>query len=129
MNPTQPIDPVSVFVALLTSSGVGAAVANGLAAYAVIILAASFGAGWALSRREPDKRGNPTLFVALIAGTATMVTAGLAELANKYLGLSSINWLLAPIALVIGGIGHEWPVLLKWAGSRLMRVFERRNAA
>lgn len=116
-----PIDPVSVITGLLAASGVGATVAHGLASYAVIILAAAVGAFWALGRKEPDVKGSPSLFVLLMSGTAAFITAGVAELANHYLGWSSINWLLAPIALAIGGIGHDWPAVLKWAAGPVMR--------
>lgn len=122
MNGTPgPIDPVTVITGLLAAGGVGATVAYGIASYAVIILAAAVGAGWALGRQEPDSKANPSLFVMLVAATAALITAGLAEVANHYLGWASINWLLAPIALAIGGVGHDWPAVVKWAAGPIMR--------
>lgn len=118
-TPTS-FDPVAGFIALLATV-VGPVLAHYLGAYAVIILAACIGGGWSLTRREPQGRGNAALFLMLVAGTAVMVTAGIAELANHYVREGIGNWLLAPIALGIGAVGHDWPAVIKWAAGPILR--------
>jgi peptidoglycan/LPS O-acetylase OafA/YrhL len=118
-----PLDPVSVLAALITALA-GPALAYYLGTYAVIILASSVGAGWSLSRREKEQKGHPTVFIILIGGTAIFVTTGIAEMARLYMGWSKSDWLLAPIALMIGAVGHDWPQLLRWLAKPIMkRIF------
>lgn len=112
-SPPPSIDPVSAIVAVLTAF-LSPAVAHMMGTYSIIFIAAAFGAGWALMRRESGTLLGAISFVILITGTATLVTAGVTELLNSYLQLGSINFLLAPVALIIGGIGHDWPRVLPW---------------
>jgi hypothetical protein len=124
MNQTH-LDPVSVAIAL-ASVIFGPAMAAIVGPYAVIIIAATVGAAWALGRREQGSRLGAVWYFMLMNGTAVMVTVSLAKLAGRYLGDTDPYWLLAPIALVVGGVGEDWPKVGRWAFSRVARVFERR---
>lgn len=105
------IDPVSAAVAVFTVF-VSPAVAHVMGVYSVIFLAAAFGSGWALMRREKKSLLNAVGFIILMTGTATYTTVGIAQLVNKWTALSNGNVLLGPVALLIGGVGHDWPKVI-----------------
>lgn len=100
------IDPVSAIVTVLALL-FSPALADVVGPYAVIVLGAAIGGGWALSEREPGTRVEGLRYFMLNIGMALLLTVGFAELANRYLGMDTINWLLAPIAMLIGGVGHR----------------------
>lgn len=119
------LDPVTVSVAL---AGVvfSPALADVVGPYAVIVLVSAIGAGWALGRRDEHTRINAAGYFALICGTAMAVSSNIADLIALWLSIEESRWLLSPIALVIGGVGHDWPRLIKWVALRALRIFERR---
>lgn len=56
-----------------------------------------------------------------------LVTVGLAFAAKETFALTTdINWLLAPIGLLVGGVGDDWPKVGKWIINRLGRLIDRR---
>lgn len=114
MSTPQPIDPVSAIVAVMMAFASPAA-AYVLGTYSIIFIAASFGAGWALMRRPSSSLVSAIWFVILVAGSSTLLTASVSELINLYLKMGTINYLLAPVALIIGGVGHDWPKVLIWS--------------
>jgi len=122
---TSQLDPVSVAIAL---AGVifGPVLAGVIGPYAVIIISATVGAAWALGRRDPAARLSAAWYFLRLNATAVIVTVGLAQLAGRKLGIEDSSWLLAPIALIVGGVGDDWPRLCRWLGLRVMRFFERR---
>lgn len=126
MNPT-PLEPVSVAVAL---AGVifGPALASLIGPYAVIIISATVGAAWALGRRDPAARLGAVWYFLRLNATAVIVTVGLATLAGRWLGINDHSWLLAPIALFVGGVGDDWPKVGQWILLRAARVLERKAA-
>ena len=62
------------------------------------------------------------LFFLRINSTAAIVTVFIADFLAKQLGYSSGTgeglWLIAPIALMIGGVGDDWPSLIRWVVKR-----------
>lgn len=118
-------DLVNAAVTILTVI-LGPAMAGVVGPYAVILLASLVGGGWALGRREPASRTSGALFLLLIAGTAAMVTNGLALLVASLIGanLADVNWLLAPIALCVGAVGHDWPKVGRWLVGRAGRFID-----
>ena len=119
------LDPVSVAIAL-ASVIFGPALAAVIGPYAVIIVSATVGAAWALGRRETDKKSNAVAYFALINGTAVLVTVGISNLVGRWLGHVDANWLLAPVAMVIGGVGHDWPAVLKTVQEKVMGLWGKR---
>lgn len=122
---TNQLDPVSVAIAL---AGVlfGPVLAGVIGPYAVIIISCTVGAGWALGRRDPAARLSAAWYFLRLNATAVIVTVGLAQLAGRWLGGEDHVWLLAPIALIVGGVGDDWPRLCRWLFMRWLRFFERR---
>ena len=127
------LNPVDATVALLLLV-VSPEAARVVGPYAVIILAAVTGAAWSLGRREPTpgtsdhgSRGNALVFLMKIILTAVLITVGLASAAKEAFSLSTdVNWLLAPIGMLVGGVGHDWPNVGKWIINRLGRLIDRR---
>lgn len=119
------LDPVSVAVAI---AGVvfGPALAAIIGPYAVILIASTVGAAWALGRRDPSARLGAAWYFMRLNATAMLVTVGLANLAGKWLGHEDTSWMLAPIALIVGGVGDDWPRCGRWIFERIARVLERR---
>ena len=119
------LDPVSVAIAL-ASVIFGPALAAVIGPYAVIIVSATVGAAWALGRREPGARLGAAWYFLRLNATAVLVTVSLANLAGQWAGLQNTTWLLAPIALLVGGVGDDWPRIGRWLLERAGRLIERR---
>lgn len=123
---TNQLDPVSVAIALC---GIlfGPALAGIIGPYAVILISCTVGAGWALGRRDPAARLSAAWYFLRLNATAVVVTVSLAQLAGRWLGDDDHSWLLAPIALIVGGVGDDWPSLGRWLFLRWLRFTERRS--
>ena len=119
------LDPVSVAIAL-ASVIFGPALAAVIGPYAVIIVSATVGAAWALGRREPGARLGAAWYFLRLNATAVLVTVSLANLAGQWAGQQNTTWLLAPIALLVGGVGDDWPRIGRWLLERAGRLIERR---
>ena len=119
------LEPTNVAIAL---AGVlfGPALAALVGPYAVILIASTVGAAWALGRRDPSARLGAAGYFLRLNATALVVTVGLATMAGKWLGIEETTWMLAPIALVVGGVGDDWPRLGRWLFERAGRVLERK---
>lgn len=117
--PNNQLNPVEAVVALLLMVFSPEA-AKIVGPYAVIILSASTGAAWSLGRRQPTERHGALFFFLKLNTTACLVTVGLAALTKHYFNLDiDINWLLAPIGLLIGGVGDDWPKLVDWVWEKV----------
>ena len=119
------LEPTSVAIAI-ASVLFGPALAGVIGPYAVIIIASTVGAAWSLGRRDPSARLGAVWYFLRLNATAVMVTAGLATLAGRWLGVAETNWMLAPLALLVGGVGDDWPRLARWVFERAGRVLERK---
>lgn len=125
MTPSH-LDPVSVSIAL-ASIIFGPALAGVIGPYAVIIISSTVGAAWALGRRDPAARLSAAWYFLRLNATAVLITVSLANLAARWLGADDSRWMLAPIALLVGCIGDDWPRVGRWLLMRASRVIERRT--
>lgn len=130
MTPGQPppqLDPVSAAVALLAVL-FAPPLPEIIGHYAVIIVAAVIGGAWSLGRHQAQGRAAAAIFLLLVSGTAAMLTMGIARLIAQWLPGTDggVTWLVAPVALLIGGIGHEWPAVGRWLLGRLGRRIDAR---
>lgn len=124
----HPLDFASLFVAIFALY-IAQPVANAMGVYTAIIIAAVLGSGMALVRAPSMTRWKAAIFLASMAGTSSITTVGVAELINWKLELPSINPLVAPVALCISLVGHDWPSVARGAWASLRRVFESRYGA
>lgn len=104
-----------VFIAALVFSAEVAAVVG---PYMVIGIAAVIGASFSLSRRAKSTRWGAFWFFVRIAGLAMLITGVISAIAISYQPDLPERLLLAPIALLIGWIGDDWPSVF----GRIMRV-------
>jgi hypothetical protein len=121
------LEPTNVAIAL-ASVLFGPALAGVIGPYAVILIASTVGAAWALGRRDPSARLGAAGYFLRLNATALLITAGLSALAGAWLGFEETNWMLAPIALFVGGVGDDWPKIGRWVIERLGRILERRTS-
>lgn len=120
------LDPVAVAVAIFGSL-IGPELAQVIGPYAVIFLASSTGAAWALGRSEPKTNWRQVIwYFSRINITSLLITVPLAMMAVRWFGLEEANWLLVPLGLLVGGIGDDWPRVGRWVFDRLARLIERR---
>lgn len=119
------LEPTAAAVAI-ASVLFGPAMAGYIGPYAVILIASTVGAAWALGRRDPSARLGAVGYFMRLNATAVLVTVGLATLAGRWLGFDETNWMLSPIALLVGGVGDDWPRLGRWVFERAARVLERK---
>ena len=117
----QYLEPTHVAVTV-ASAVFAPALAEVVGPYTIIFVASSIGASWALGRQATMTRLKALLFFLRINSTAAIVTVFLADFLAKQLGYISGSgeglWLIAPIALVIGGVGDDWPTLIQWVVKR-----------
>lgn len=83
--------------------------------YLVIIICSVLGASFAVKRREKTTRTAAFTYFLRVAGVATMITVGLAQVVAKFYDGWDERALIAPIALLIGGAGDDFPELLRAA--------------
>ena len=117
----QHLDPTHVAVTV-ASAVLAPALAEVVGPYVIIFIASTIGASWALGRQATMTRLKALLFFLRINFTAAIVTSSIASALAKQLGYASGTgeglWLIAPIALVIGGVGDDWPALIHWVLKR-----------
>lgn len=118
------LDPVNAAIAL-GSVLFGPQLAAIIGPYAVILIAATVGAAWSLGGRIPGTRVGAVRYFLLLNTTALVVTVQIANGLALWLDLQHTTWMLAPIALLIGGVGDSWPRIMRWAIARAGRVIER----
>lgn len=97
--------------------------------YAVIMIGGTVGAAWSLGRRPVTSRSEAFRYFLLMAFTALIFTVPLSEWLAGKIGSDDSQWLFAPVAMLIGGVGSDWPALIRWLGRRALWVIERRTGA
>ena len=117
----QQLDPTHVAITV-ASAVLAPALAEIVGPYVIIFIASTIGASWALGRQATMTRLKALLFFLRINFTAAIVTSSIASALAKQLGYASGTgeglWLIAPIALMIGGVGDDWPALIRWVVKR-----------
>jgi hypothetical protein len=122
--PQQPLtDIVGLFVfiaAIFFSPDVAAVIGP----YMTIIIASSVGGSFALKRRDRTSRAAAMLYFGRVVGLAILLTVGAAFVLNLYYPQLAPRTTIAPIALLIGFIGDDWPALLTRAKSVLFGLLD-----
>jgi len=127
-SPPPQLDPVAAATAIFAIV-FSPTIAAYVGPYAVIIIGAALGAAWSLGRRPVTSRYGAIKYFLLIVGTALLFTVPAAEGLRSVFGarIPDVQLLFAPIALLIGGVGTDWPKLIAWMWARLWRIFEHRT--
>jgi hypothetical protein len=120
------LDPAAALT-LLLASVFGQQLSTVIGPYAVIILAATTGAGWGLGRCQPMTRAQGMWYFLKLNCTALLVTVPIASGVESMLGWENANWLLVPVGLLVGGVGNSWTKVgesfFRWLG----RLLEQRT--
>ena len=118
-----PIDIVTVATAVAVAL-FGQELAVVIGPYAVITLGALLGGAFSASRRESQTLGKSFGFMLSMVALSLLVTVPLAAMLAPYIGADQ-RWLLGPVAVIISGIGHDWPKVCGWAVDQTRQVIER----
>jgi hypothetical protein len=121
--------PSAVAALLVIWVQVSQPAADIVAHYGVIVVSALIGGAWSLGNRpNPLVWWRAMLFLALVSGTAAVLTTGLATVVAHWLPgeQKGINWIVGPVAISIGAIGHRWPDVGRWLIGRVGRRIDAR---
>lgn len=114
---------------LIAAAAFSPEVAAVVGPYVLIAAASVIGASFSLARRPPSSRWSAFGYFARVVGLATFLTVGLSTwLAGHYEALTE-RALLAPVALLIGFIGHDWPKLLRALVSGIFKTIDNFRAS
>lgn len=123
----QHLDPVSVTTAILTVA-LGPQMAQVLGPYAVIVLAATTGAAWGLAKADPMTRTQAGMYFLRLNAMAVLLTVAFEQILHAYVpSMAGTHWALAPIALLVGGIGNSWPAIGRWVVDKVGRFVGRKT--
>jgi len=92
--------------------------------YALIAFAALSGAMWPLSAATTNTKTEGAWLLLRCTLTALVLTAFVAGLLEKWLGVSDLES-LAPIAFGIGALGNGWRPVIDAFGAALAALFNR----
>lgn len=106
-------DVMQLFV-VMASSIFGSSAASVVGPYLLIIFAAITGAAWSLGRYEFKSKWSAFFYFLRVAFTAILLTVGISKLVGLYMASEQTDWLIAPVALIIGLIGNEWNQIFLW---------------
>jgi cytochrome c biogenesis protein CcdA len=118
----QNLDPM-VIVTMIVGSLLGPHLAAVVGPYMVILLAASAGAGWSLTKRPAESRWSALLFMLRINLVAFLLTWPAMLALEKFVTHEPMPWLAVPVAFGLGLVGDQWSEIfrsfLNWGRARL----------
>lgn len=112
------LDPTAIMISVLSLVMVPS-LAEIIGPYAVIVLASTTGAAWALGEKETTSRFQAVKFFVKINMVAILVTVIIAHFIGIYINIANKQWLLSPIALSIGLLGNSWGKMGRWISAKL----------
>lgn len=117
MHQPNPVD----FATLLVALGAlifGEPLAALIGPYAVIVLGSLAGAALNLTRREAfATRLQALSYVTTLVVFALLMTVPMSLWLESHIAVKA-SWTLGPVAILVAGIGHEWPEVLRWAAQK-----------
>lgn len=90
--------------------------------YLLIAFAGTIGAAWSLGRRESQGRLNALFYFLRIAFTAILLTVAIIKLTAHFYPGFDADWMVAPVALVIGVIGDGWLNIYSWLAEAVKKM-------
>lgn len=89
--------------------------------YLTIIFAATTGASWSVKRKENLTKVGAVLYIIRLVCTALVLTIAATKVTVHYLPDLQEDWVIAPIALLIGVVGDDWVKAYDWMVSIVKR--------
>lgn len=99
---------------VLASTIFGSSVSSVIGPYLLIIFAAITGAAWSLGRRESKSKFDSLFYFLRVVFMAILITVTIARVMAGYWDGVEMEWLIAPVALVVGLIGDDWMKVFGW---------------
>lgn len=96
--------------------------------YMLIITVSVLGASLSLARRPTTSRLSALRYFVVTVGIAITFTVGISSLVASYHENLTERVLLAPVAMAIGLIGHDWPRLGKAIVAGIFRLIDNFRA-
>lgn len=112
---------IAATIGAIVGMPISAAVADTIGVYAVIVVCAAIGAGWALGDREQSTRLSAIWYYTRVTVTSAMLTVVISSYAAKWLGLESERLLLILVAFGLGLIGDNWIKVRNWVALAFRR--------
>ena len=125
MSIQKSTDVTQLFV-ILTTSIFGAPMAGVVGPYILIIFAACTGVAWSLGRCSPQGKGQAFFYFVRVALTAVLLTVAISKATASFMPSVQEDWLIAPVALIIGLIGDDWRKVGEWIISTIKRVIDKK---
>lgn len=125
MNGQNNTDVVQLFV-VLAAAIFGPSMSEIIGPYILIICAAVTGAAWSLGRKKPQGKYNAWAYFLRIAFTAILLTVAISKLFIHFIPALKEEWLIAPVALIIGLIGDDWYPIGNWIIGVLKQFIEKK---
>jgi len=113
MPPQNNTDVMQLFVIMATSI-FGPSMSQIIGPYILIAFAAATGAGWSLGRREPKGKASALFYFVRVVFTAILLTVAIAKIMASFIPPVEADFLVAPVALIIGLIGDDWKHVGAW---------------
>ena len=116
---------VTQLFVVLTAAVFGSSMAVIIGPYLLIIVAAITGAAWSLGRRESKGKLNSLFYFVRIVLTAILLTVGIARLMASYVDGVEAEWLIVPVALIIGVVGDDWMKAFNWGVNAVKKMADK----
>lgn len=113
MQSSPSLDIVTVAIAVATLL-FGRDMAVYIGPYAAIVLGAMLGGVWSASRRQTSSNLATIGYLAFWVLVTLLFTVPATEAVVGYWGLKDSRPLFAPVALLIAGVGPDWPAVVLW---------------
>lgn len=117
----SPIPDIIGTAVLILSVFFRGEIANAVAPYIVIIVAASIGASFALARKEKSTRLADFGYYIRVCGLAIILTVCVAVVISSYYPGTTPRILIAPVAFAIGFFGDDLPSMIRSAVTSIIK--------
>ena len=124
--PVQKSTDVMQLFVILTTSIFGPSMADIIGPYLLIVFAAATGAAWSLGRCRPQGKAQAFFYFVRIMLIAVLLTVAISQAAAAFMPSLQEEWLIAPVALIIGLIGDDWYKIGEWFINLLKRLIEKK---
>lgn len=94
--------------------------------YFLIAFAGIIGAAWSVGKRTSRGRLNTCFYFLRIASTSVLLTIAIIKLIASFWPAFDVDWMIAPVALIIGVIGDGWLKIFSWFSDAVKKIANQR---
>jgi hypothetical protein len=129
MPPQAPSLDVVYVVVFLLGLVFGPSTAAVLGPYAVIFLAATAGASFAIYRATPMPRARMVWFFAWLVGVALIFSGSASILLERWVGENTAHYSVPFVAFAIGATGDDWPLVFRKVKAFAFRWVDKKGGS